>query len=273
MEMIGKEGVGIVFHIHQEGRGHGLSKKIEAVSIMQRQGLDTAEAFNVMGIDQDIRDYGEVVSVLRFLGISKVRLISNNPRKRRYLEDHGISVESVNTLTKVRKENEKYLITKKEKLGHNFHDAMVSEVRDEVRFYHSDQKWGFLSNFSRHAIFVDDRIWPTVEHFYQAQKFSRVCEMEAVRTADGPGAAKDFSREMSAEVVRDWNDKKEKVMMKGLRAKFEQHPELKRLLLDTGNMPIIENSSEDDYWGSGVDGHGKNRLGELLMQLRAELSK
>jgi ribA/ribD-fused uncharacterized protein len=70
---------------------------------------------------------------------------------------------------------------------------------------------------------------------------------------------------------RDWEDVKDDVMREALRAKFTQHENLRSLLLGTGNAEIIEHTSNDAYWGDGADGSGKNMLGKLLMELRAEL--
>lgn len=181
MKLIAREGRGLVVHIHQEGRGHGLSQKIRAIHAMQQKGLDTAEAFEVLGLDQDIRSYEPAVRLLKRLGVSSVRLISNNPRKVRYLQRHGLRVTMVNTHPTLRPENAEYLRTKNAKLGHQLPLEVKGHTNGAIRFYHSDQPWGELSNFSRHAVFISDRVWPTVEHFYQAQKFLGAPHQEAVR--------------------------------------------------------------------------------------------
>jgi len=117
MKLIATEGSGLVVHLHQEGRGQGLSNKICAVRKMQQEGLDTAAAFDALGLSHDTRSYSEIVRLLRGLNISSVRLISNNPRKIRYLEQHGIRVTMVNTHPMLRPENAEYLMTKNTKLG------------------------------------------------------------------------------------------------------------------------------------------------------------
>ena len=118
MKAMAHEGSGIIFHLHQEGRGQGLSKKIQAVYKMQTEGLDTAESFQAMGLEQDIRDYTPAIKVLKQMAIEQVRLVSNNPRKRRALEQAGIAVEVINTHPQVRPENAGYLQSKNDKLGH-----------------------------------------------------------------------------------------------------------------------------------------------------------
>lgn len=272
MKLIATEGRGLVVHLHQEGRGQGLSQKIRAIHRMQHDGLDTVEAFDALGLEQDTRSYDEAVRLLRRLGIGGVRLISNNPRKVGYLERHGVRVTMVNTHPAIRPENAEYLKTKKAKLGHQLPLDEDGRLNGAIRFYHSDQAWGELSNFSRHAIFVRGRIWPTVEHFYQAQKFVGTSHEEAIRCCQTPVLAKQRANELSLEDRRDaWPAVKETVMLEGLRAKFAQHPDLRERLVRSGELPLVEHTSNDDYWGDAGDGTGKNRLGHLLMQVRAEL--
>ncbi len=273
MKRIATEGKGMVIHLHQEGRGQGLSRKIHAVRLMESERLDTVEAFEALGLEQDIRDYTKAVKVLRHLQLDSVRLISNNPRKRRFLERSGIRVSSENTHPNVRPENEEYLHTKKEKLGHELPLGGDMDQGD-IRFYHSDQPWGELSNFSRHAICCGEAIWPTVEHYYQAQKFAGTPHEEAIRRCSTPMAAKTLARSLTADFRRrDWDAVKEEVMLDGLRAKFRQHGDLRERLLSTGERQLIEHTADDRYWADGGDGSGANRLGVLLMQVRSELQR
>ncbi|MEQ9499109.1 MAG: GTP cyclohydrolase II RibA [Deltaproteobacteria bacterium] len=274
MKLIATEGRGLVVHLQQEGRGQGLSKKIRAIQKMQREGLDTVEAFDALGLEQDARSYDAAVRLLRGLGISSVRLISNNPRKVRYLRQGGVCVTMVNTHPTVRPENAAYLETKKVKLGHRLALDADGRLNGRIRFYHSDQPWGELSNFSRHAIFVGGRVWPTVEHFYQAQKFVGTQHEEMIRRCPTPMMAK-ISASALADAHRrdDWPTVKESVMLEGLRAKFGQHPDLAERLLHSGDRLLIEHTRSDRYWGDGGDDSGKNRLGHLLMQVRAEVRR
>ena len=275
MKLIATEGRGLVLHLHQEGRGHGLSLKIAAVGKMQRAGLDTVEAFEALGLEQDVRCYDNAVRVLQLLGIDAVRLITNNPRKVRYLEQHGVRAEMVNTHPTIRLENIEYLKTKQMKLGHYLPLELIDVTSEEpVRFYHSDQPWGELSNFSRHAVFLAGRVWPTVEHFYQAQKFAGTPEEELIRCAATPLLAKRRAAELSPGQRRDdWPAVKEQVMLAGLRAKFHQHPDLQERLLRSGDRQLVEHTANDAWWGDGGDGTGENRLGALLMQVRTELRR
>lgn len=272
MKLLASEGCGLIVHLHQEGRGQGLSQKIRAIHRMQRDGLDTVDAFHALGLEQDTRSYDAAVRLLHHLGITSVRLISNNPRKVHYLQQHGLRVTMVNTHPTIRAENAAYLRTKKAKLGHQLPLEGDEQPRGPVRFYHSDQPWGELSNFSRHAVFLDGRVWPTVEHFYQAQKFAGTPHEEAVRRCPTPMLAKERARELTVEHRRqDWPVVKEQVMLDGLRSKFRQHPDLRERRLLTGEQLLVEHTKSDDYWGDGGNGTGKNRLGQLLMQVRTEL--
>ena len=272
MKLIATEGRGLIVHLHQEGRGQGLSKKILAVHRMQHEGLDTVEAFTALGLEQDTRTYEPAVRLLRHLGISSVRLISNNPRKIGYLERNGVRTKTVNTHPTVRPENAEYLKTKKTKLGHQLPLESEGLTKSAIQFYHSDQPWGELSNFSRHAVFIKSRVWPTVEHFYQAQKFAGTFHEESIRRCQTPTLAKRRAPELEKEHRREgWTAVREAVMLEGLRAKFSQHPDLADLLLSSGDRILVEHTQNDTYWGDGGDGTGKNRLGHLLMQIRAEI--
>lgn len=274
MKLIATAGCGLIVHLHQEGRGQGLSKKITAIHQMQRDGLDTVEAFDALGLEQDTRTYDVAVQLLRHLDISTVRLISNNPRKVQYLQKHGVTVTMVNTHPVVRPENSDYLKTKNAKLGHQLPLEYDDLLNGTIRFYHSDQPWGELSNFSRHAVFLGGRVWPTVEHFYQAQKFACTQHEEAIRRCQTPMLAKVTATDLIEKHRReDWESVKEEVMLEGLRAKFEQHPDLRERLLCSGDRPLVEHTSNDEYWGDGGNGIGKNRLGHLLMRVRTDLQR
>ena len=273
MKLIKVAGKGLILHLHQEGRGHGLSKKILAVKRMQEDGLDTSEAFDALDLEQDIRSYEPVVSLLGALGISHVRLISNNPRKADFLKKHGIKVESVNLHPKLRPENRLYLKSKNAKLGHKIPLDSGNQPKDAIYFYHSDLPWGYLSNLSKHPVFLRGKIWPTVEHFYQAQKFAGTRLEETVRRCALPIQAKATATDHEKHRRADWEDVKEDVMTEALRAKFEQHIDLQEELLLSGDRQLVERAPDDHYWGDGGDDTGLNRLGQLLMQVRGEIRK
>ena len=119
MEMIDKEGKGVIVYMNQEGRGIGLMNKIKAYKL-QEEGMDTVEANLHLGFDADERDYGVGAQILRELGVSKIRLLSNNPVKRIGLEAYGLTiVENVPIEVQPNEFNSFYMETKKNRMGHN----------------------------------------------------------------------------------------------------------------------------------------------------------
>ncbi|MBW2027663.1 MAG: bifunctional 3,4-dihydroxy-2-butanone-4-phosphate synthase/GTP cyclohydrolase II [Deltaproteobacteria bacterium] len=118
MEMVQAEGLGVILYMQQEGRGIGLANKLKAYAL-QDQGRDTVEANEELGFKADLRDYGVGAQILYALGVRKMKLMTNNPKKIIGLEGYGLEVTGrVPIETKPRPENMKYLITKCQKLGH-----------------------------------------------------------------------------------------------------------------------------------------------------------
>jgi 3,4-dihydroxy 2-butanone 4-phosphate synthase/GTP cyclohydrolase II len=122
LDMIGREGAGVLVYLPQEGRGIGLVEKIRAYELQDR-GLDTVEANLALGYKADSRDYGVGIQLLKDLGLRKVRLLTNNPKKTDAFIYGGFDldvVDQVPILPPVNEHNERYLATKREKLGHRF---------------------------------------------------------------------------------------------------------------------------------------------------------
>ena len=123
MEMIEKEGRGVIVYLNQEGRGIGLMNKMKAYKL-QENGMDTVEANLCLGFKADERDYGVGASILHDLGVTKMRLMSNNPLKRVGLEGYGLTiVENVPVEVQPNEYNRFYLHTKKDRMGHELHNV------------------------------------------------------------------------------------------------------------------------------------------------------
>src|SRR3954471_18991986 len=118
MQMVEKEGKGIILYMNQEGRGIGLVNKLKAYKL-QEEGMDTVEANVHLGFASDERDYGVGAQILRYLNVTRMRLMSNNPKKRAGLKGYGLEIVDIVPIEiKSNPHNEKYLQTKRDKLGH-----------------------------------------------------------------------------------------------------------------------------------------------------------
>ena len=145
-------------------------------------------------------------------------------------------------------------------------------MNKKILFYKPNEiPYGVFSNFSRHAITLKSKTWPTTEHYFQAQKFADTPYEERVRLTESPRFAANMGRNRSLSLRSDWEQVKDDVMRDAIRAKFTQYPDLKKILLDTGDDEIVEHTTNDSYWADGGDGSGKNMLGKILMEIREEL--
>ena len=150
-------------------------------------------------------------------------------------------------------------------------DAPFSKSLTPIDFWKTGEPFGELSNFAEYPIQVGGKTWPTTEHYFQAQKFAGTPHEEEIRAAATPALAAAMGRDKTRPLRADWESVKEDLMRDALVAKFSQHAELRTLLTSTGDALLTEASLKDGYWGTGPDGKGRNRLGELLMQVRADL--
>ena len=112
------------------------------------------------------------------------------------------------------------------------------------------------SNFSKHPVYLEGMIWPTSEHYYQSSKFNDEEIREFIRRSSSPMAAKRLAVENHDRQIIDWPNKKDEVMYQVLDAKFSQHPELRALLISTGQKRLVERPTKDDYWGEDEEGVG-----------------
>ncbi len=140
-----------------------------------------------------------------------------------------------------------------------------------IQFYSVSAEYGELSNFARYAIQLRGKRWPTSEHYFQAQKFAAARDREEIRTASTPMLAARMGRDRKRKLRRDWERVKVGVMREAVEAKFRQHAELSALLLATGDAVLVEHTENDEFWGDGGDGSGRNELGRILMAVREQL--
>ncbi|CAH9077118.1 unnamed protein product [Cuscuta epithymum] len=166
-------------------------------------------------------------------------------------------------------------------------DPTISPYESSIIFFYKTwEQYGFFSNFSSHPIQMADETgnmvtWSTVEHYYQAHKFTGVVDhvaqkcIEDIKNVKSPEEAARMGRRLQRQrpdlVRSDWKSIKVDVMYKALKCKFTTYPHLNSLLVATAGSVLVEASPHDLFWGGGRDGEGLNYLGRLLMQLRSEL--
>jgi ribA/ribD-fused uncharacterized protein len=143
-----------------------------------------------------------------------------------------------------------------------------------IYFYSTrDKPYGCFSNFSPHGFELDGEWWPTSEHYFQAQKFVGTPHAQKIRQASTPMRAAELGRDRRHTLRPDWDQVKDGVMRRAILRKFETHPEIRAMLLATGDDIIVENAPRDYYWGCGADGTGQNMLGKILMEVRETLRR
>src|SRR5688572_19682931 len=133
-----------------------------------------------------------------------------------------------------------------------------------IYFYSVNEEYGCFSNFSRHGFELDGKYWKTSEHYFQAQKFAGTKFEEQVRLAYSAKQAAEMGRRRDFPLRDDWESVKDAIMRRGVQRKFETHADIRAILLHTCDANLVENAPGDYYWGSGKDGTGKNRLGQIL---------
>jgi ribA/ribD-fused uncharacterized protein len=153
------------------------------------------------------------------------------------------------------------------------HCCLKTKKPTVINFYRVSDPYGCFSNFSLHPFDKNGIIWPTSEHYFQAQKFAGTAHEEALRLAPTPKELVKMGRDRSRPLRKDWDQVKDDIMYDALMAKFTAHPELREILLATGDAQLVEHTDKDNYWADGGDGTGKNMLGILLMRLRDHFRK
>ncbi len=138
-------------------------------------------------------------------------------------------------------------------------------------FYSKSPEHAWLSNLAESSFVLDGMRWPSVEHYYQAQKYAGTTWEKEIRAAATPHKARKMGQNRSLTVRSDWPEVKQAIMRHALEAKFAQNRELRERLLGTGEEELIHQSSSDLYWGRSLNGEGENQLGIMLMEVRTTL--
>jgi len=140
MKMIEKRGRGVLLYMRQEGRGIGLEAKLKAYHLQQTKGLDTVEANRALGLGDDVRDYGIGAQILADLGVKKMELLTNNPKKFHALDGYGLEiVKRIPIVQQPNEKNARYLKTKKDKMGHLL-DGIEADLDKEVKALQDKKK-------------------------------------------------------------------------------------------------------------------------------------
>lgn len=137
-----------------------------------------------------------------------------------------------------------------------------------IYFYTTQGEYGCFSNFSPHGFELDGEWWPTSEHYFQAQKFVGTPHADQIRQVKNPKDAANMGRDRKRPLRGDWETVKDDIMRRAVLQKFQTHADIREILLATGDEEIVENAPHDFYWGCGKDGTGKNKLGQILMEVR-----
>ena len=128
-----------------------------------------------------------------------------------------------------------------------------------------------LGTFSKHSFQLEDKIWPSVEHYYQAMKFENDAQQEKVRLADNPKQARKLGRTRFKRIRKDWRKVKVVYMTRAVYTKCKTYPEIAEKLVATDGQKLVENSQYDYFWGCGRDRRGENHYGVVLMNVRKKL--
>lgn len=160
-----------------------------------------------------------------------------------------------------------------------YEDVQLPQLRIDIRRmepisgFNNDNN--YLSNYFSARVEWDGRVWPTVEHLYNARKCPELAHQEEIRSAGKPGQAKQAAYRLPWRV--DWPEVRVEIMLDCVRRKFTQHPDLARKLKTTGDALLVEkNWWHDNFWGDCVckrciPKNGENQLGKILMQIRKEM--
>lgn len=148
----------------------------------------------------------------------------------------------------------------------------VDTDADAIYFSRTDTEQ-MLGAWSPHPFMLEEREWPTVEHYFQAMKFEDTGYQEKIRQAPTPKQARKLGRTRFKKIRKDWTKVKVIYMTRALYTKCKTYTNIARELLESGEQRLVENSSYDYYWGCGRDRRGTNMYGQVLMNVRSKLKE
>lgn len=133
----------------------------------------------------------------------------------------------------------------------------------------------YFSGYSAHTVEYNGVLYPTVEHAYHCQRYIDPKIIEKIKTARSPFKAWEVSQKYKSQQVPDFNERKVEILTEINRTKLKQHEDIKKAIIDSGNVPIIKHITTgpkaDGFWDDGEDGEGRNEIGKIWMKLREEL--
>jgi ribA/ribD-fused uncharacterized protein len=128
-----------------------------------------------------------------------------------------------------------------------------------------------LGTFSAHPFTLEDKEWPSVEHYFQAMKFEAGNHQNIIRSAAGPKKARKLGRTRFEKIRNDWSTARTVFMTRAIYTKCRTYPDVSALLLSTDSQKLVESSQYDYFWGCGRDRRGENMYGQILMNVRDKL--
>lgn len=140
-----------------------------------------------------------------------------------------------------------------------------------IYFYKEHGPLGYLASYSNHGFYIDGIFYKTVEHYYQSQKFLDLEIRTKIINASTPKEASNMGRDKTLPLRQDWEKLKNAFMYVGVYEKFKQNKDIQKLLLETNDSDIVEETTKENYWGCGPLKDGKNIFGQILCKVRNEL--
>lgn len=151
-------------------------------------------------------------------------------------------------------------------------DTVFDAAAEDARYFSRKESDEPLGTFSNHPFQLDDRVWPTVEHYIQAMQFRDEGRQELIRLADNPNTARKLGKTGFFRRPRpDWKSLKKVYMTRAVYTKCKAYPAVANALLETSDDMLVENDQYDYFWGCGRDRRGENAYGQILMQVRDKL--